>query len=131
VKAQADLVSTFLVASNLVTETTIPIPLVDEAESVASVDNHSGDIAIIGIAGRFPGAPNPDELYTLLRNRREGLSVMPERTSKTALPYDGSIYIPKKGVLEGALEFRAKFWNLSEDEARFDSSLPSIHASSN
>ena len=71
-------------------------------------------IAIIGVAGRFPGADSPAALWTMLREGREGI----RRFTPTEL--DGSIadreapnYVPVRGVIDGVEEFDAAFFGMS------------------
>ncbi|MGG8405475.1 beta-ketoacyl synthase N-terminal-like domain-containing protein [Streptomyces sp. 12297] len=50
-------------------------------------DEPDGRIAIIGMAGRFPGAESPDELWDLLVSGREALSrFTPEDCAHPACP---------------------------------------------
>ena len=72
------------------------------------------DIAVIGIAGKFPGAQDADEFYKRLMERYDGIS-----TSENAAPPvpEGAIWVPKAGILSGVEEFDHEFWNLSKGEA--------------
>lgn len=83
----------------------------------ATVPTQNSEIAIIGIAGRFPGASTPDELYQLFVDQKEGLSTFP-KDAAGPLPFKDAIYVPKKGALSGVEDFDPAFWGLKEDEAR-------------
>ncbi|RKH73007.1 non-ribosomal peptide synthetase/type I polyketide synthase [Corallococcus aberystwythensis] len=82
----------------------------------------SGPIAIIGTAGRFPGAPGIDALWTLLVEGREGLS----RFSREALLaagedpqlLDDPAYVRASGLLEDVESFDAAFFGYSPLDAR-------------
>ncbi|MFS4457078.1 amino acid adenylation domain-containing protein [Maribacter sp. 2304DJ31-5] len=76
----------------------------------------SGDIAIIGMAGRFPGALTIDELWEVLKNGKEVISFFtPEELDKTipeALRND-PLYVKARGVVPSAKEFDAHFFGLN------------------
>ncbi|EPQ52969.1 polyketide synthetase, partial [Gloeophyllum trabeum ATCC 11539] len=74
------------------------------------------EIAIVGISGRFPGASNPDELYRLFRDRKEGISEL--EGSSGVLPFPGAIYVPRRGAIKDVEYFDPAAWGLKEDEAR-------------
>ncbi len=82
-------------------------------------DGSSRRIAVIGMAGRFPGASGPDELWQLLRDGREGLrrftalELETEGVSDRADPD----YVPVRGVLDDADKFDARFFGVSPAEA--------------
>jgi acyl transferase domain-containing protein len=81
----------------------------------------SGDIAIIGIAGRFPGANSVEELWSLLVEGREGIATFStnelEGEYATLSEADRARYVPRRGIVDGADMFDAKFFRLSEAEA--------------
>ncbi|KZP12421.1 hypothetical protein FIBSPDRAFT_798902 [Athelia psychrophila] len=85
------------------------------AKVTPSPPTQNSEIAIVGIAGRFPGATTPEELYQLFIDRKEGLSSFPE---DARLPFDGAIYVARKGALSGVQDFDPAFWGLKDDEAR-------------
>jgi amino acid adenylation domain-containing protein len=80
------------------------------ADSAPARQDHA--IAIIGMAGRFPGAGNPRELWRLLSEGREGLSHFPPE-----LLEDPS-FVPAVGMLEEAAHFDAAFFGYSPQEAQ-------------
>lgn len=81
------------------------------ADPSHGADEHS--LAIIGIAGKFPGANDPDELYT---NLTQGVSGIRNSPTRTWAPKD-CVWVPRAGTLSGIEDFDAKFWKLSREEA--------------
>jgi acyl transferase domain-containing protein len=80
-----------------------------------------GGVAIIAMAGRFPGAESPEQLWRVLRDGR----CTATRFSRVAL--DPSIprqlvedpdYVPVRGVLADADKFDAAYFNFSVREAQ-------------
>ncbi|MCY1033947.1 non-ribosomal peptide synthase/polyketide synthase [Corallococcus sp. BB11-1] len=84
----------------------------------------SGDIALIGMAGRFPGAP---DVHAFWRNLREGVESITRFTkeeleSSPLLPdtlREHPDFVPAGGVLEEADGFDAAFFGLSPREAQW------------
>lgn len=74
-------------------------------------DDHS--LAIIGIAGKFPGANDPDELY---ENLSQGSSGIRESSLRPWAP-EGCVWVPRAGTLSGIEDFDAEFWKLTREEA--------------
>ncbi|MCE7996677.1 MAG: amino acid adenylation domain-containing protein [Roseivirga sp.] len=72
--------------------------------------NESNDIAVVGIAGRFPGAANVGELW---ENLKAGVDSVQREIKETE---QGGI-IKAKGILEGNDMFEASFFNYTPDEA--------------
>ncbi|KAH6654887.1 amino acid adenylation domain protein [Truncatella angustata] len=70
-------------------------------------------IAVIGIAGKFPGADDPDKLYA---NLCQGISGIRDSTNKRPVPKD-CIWVPRAGTLSSIEDFDANFWKLSREEA--------------
>ena len=81
----------------------------------------SGDIAIIGLAGRFPGANSVEELWSLLVEGREGIATFStdelEGEYATLSEADRARYVPRRGIVDGVDMFDARFFRLSEAEA--------------
>ena len=73
-------------------------------------------IAVIGLAGRFPGAATVEELWEVLREGRETTRFFApdelDATIPAALKND-PLYVAARGVLPGIEEFDAAFFNLS------------------
>src|SRR5205085_8441873 len=78
-------------------------------------------VAIIGMAGRFPGAANLDEFW---RNLRDGIESIARFTEDELLAYGvepelvrSPIYVPARGVVQQIEQFDAAFFGLSAREA--------------
>lgn len=79
-------------------------------------------IAIIGMSGRFPGAPDVDEFWELLRQGREGVADAPtdrswmyELHGEPRTP--GKVPTTRGGFLPGVGDFDAGFFGMSRREA--------------
>jgi len=78
-------------------------------------------IAVIGIAGRFPGARSVDEFWERLRDGVETITFFSDEelieagVSKAALAQPN--YVKARGILEGADMFDASFFGLTPREA--------------
>ncbi len=81
----------------------------------------TGDIAIIGISGRFPGAKNIDEFWDIIREGKETIRFFDDEELKKAGVREELLgnpqYVKAKGYLEGAEYFDAAFFNYSPMEA--------------
>ncbi len=81
----------------------------------------AGRVAIVGMAGRFPGAPDVAALWDGLVHGREGVRSFTADELRAAgvpaaeLARDG--YVPAKGVLDDADRFDAGFFGFSPREA--------------
>ncbi|GAB2542667.1 hybrid non-ribosomal peptide synthetase/type I polyketide synthase [Spirosoma aerophilum] len=82
----------------------------------STISETSGDIAVIGMAGRFPGADSVEELWSILKQGRETIRFFSEqeldKTLPTALTTD-SAYVKARGILNGADQFDADFFGLN------------------
>lgn len=83
---------------------------------------HTNDVAIVGMSGRFPGAKNVDELWQNLCDGVECVSFfsrqeLAESGINPAL-LDNPSYVRAKGVLENADLFDASFFGYSPREAQ-------------
>ncbi|HSG40126.1 MAG TPA: polyketide synthase, partial [Thermoanaerobaculia bacterium] len=80
------------------------------------------DVAVIGMAGRFPGAASVEELWEVLRRGIETVSFFtPEELEASGVPrevFSDVRYIPARGVVEGADLFDAAFFGFTSREAR-------------
>lgn len=73
-------------------------------------------IAIIGMAGRFPGAPDIAALRAMLLARRCGIRVLAPGEDPTG--QDGQAgYVPARGVLDGAELFDAALFGIAPRDA--------------
>jgi amino acid adenylation domain-containing protein len=79
------------------------------------------DVAVIGMAGRFPGANSIDELWELLREGKETVSFF---TKEELSPYiadetkNDPDYVRARGVIDGAGEFDAAFFGINTKHAQ-------------
>ncbi|EKD91958.1 MAG: polyketide synthase involved in xenocoumacin synthesis, partial [uncultured bacterium] len=77
----------------------------------------SKDIAVIGMAGRFPGAKNIQEFWENIENKIESIiSFDKKELFNSGIPkdlLDDSNYIKSKGFLKNASMFDAKFFNIN------------------
>lgn len=75
-------------------------------------------IAIVGMAGRFPGAPDTESLWTLLMESREAIVPVPANRWDTARPLDPEKDIQAVGgFVDGVENFDAAFFGVSPREA--------------
>ncbi len=76
----------------------------------------SADIAVIGMAGRFPGANTMEELWDVLKNGRETTRFFApdeiDASVSEALRNDPA-YVPARGIIDQADRFDAHFFGLS------------------
>src|SRR5437763_1976793 len=79
------------------------------------------DIAVIGMAGRFPGARNVNEFWQNLISGREALTIFSDediRNSGVKLDTrDKSRHVRAGFILENIEEFDAAFFNVAPREA--------------
>lgn len=78
------------------------------------------DVAIVGMAGRFPGARSLDELWHNLRAGKETVTFFDRQELDPLVPEHERIdpsYIPARGVLEDADLFDAAFFGINPLEA--------------
>ncbi|MGJ7907985.1 SDR family NAD(P)-dependent oxidoreductase [Actinopolyspora sp. H202] len=83
-----------------------------------STDNGEA-VAIIGMSGRFPGADDPDQLWSVLEEGRDVVSgVARERLDLWDEPHDSPFAAFRVGQLSGPDEFDPLFFEISPKEAR-------------
>lgn len=75
--------------------------------------SRTSEITAIGMAGRFPGASNPDELFRIILEKREALTTFPER-ELASLPFKDVAYIPKRGTIPDVEDFNLAELGLKE-----------------
>jgi amino acid adenylation domain-containing protein len=78
------------------------------------------DIAIIGMAGRFPGAKNLEEFWQLLAEGREGISFFSDAELDPSIPAsvrNDPAYVKARGLIDGADEFDAEFFGFNPRSA--------------
>jgi hypothetical protein len=96
-----------------------PSPTVGSDDSIQSQHKllGTGEVAIIGIGGQFPGASTPEELYQLFMDQQEAIAIVTGQ-EPDVLPFTDAIYVPKRGKIDGVDMFDPELWGLKEDEAR-------------
>ena len=88
---------------------------------MSSEDTGTGAIAIVGMAGRFPGAPDLETFWANLRAGVESITFFDGKhlehgaLDRKALEHPG--YVPAGSVLEGAELFDAPFFGFNPREA--------------
>jgi amino acid adenylation domain-containing protein len=78
------------------------------------------DVAIIGIAGRFPGANTIDEFWDLLVEGRETISFFSEEELDKTIPpgvKNDPAYVKARGIIDKADEFDAEFFGFTPRNA--------------
>lgn len=76
----------------------------------------SDDIAVIGMAGRFPGADTIDELWTVLSEGRETTSFFTEAELDASIPHQiktDPSYVKARGIINKADHFDPAFFGLN------------------
>lgn len=76
----------------------------------------SVDIAVIGMAGRFPGSDTIEELWENLRDGKETISLFTKEELDSSLPEslrNDPLYIGARGVLPSAKTFDPSFFGLN------------------
>lgn len=74
-------------------------------------------IAVVGMAGRFPGAPDTDSLWKLMTDRREAVGPVPPERWDSAAQLDPQLRIPAVGgFLDDIDLFDAGFFGVSPRE---------------
>nr|QLG04868.1 PulG [Streptomyces sp.] len=82
------------------------------------------DIAIIGLAGRYPKARTPDELWENLAAGRDCVTEIPADRWDHSVYYDADVDAPGKtyskwgGFIDGVDEFDSLFFHISPPEAK-------------
>ena len=82
---------------------------------------HGADIAIIGMAGRFPGAPNIAAYWRNLRDGVESIATFSDEELRAAsvdpAALDDAAYVRRRGALDDAALFAAPFFGVTPREA--------------
>ncbi|AWM32568.1 polyketide synthase [Hymenobacter nivis] len=74
------------------------------------------DIAVIGMAGRFPGANTIEELWEVLKNGRETIRFFTLDKIDSSVPEalrNDPAYVPARGIIDQADQFDAGFFGLT------------------
>lgn len=89
-----------------------------EKEDTPSPD---ADVAIIGMAGRFPGASTIDALWELLKEGRETTRFFTDSELDSSIPAslkNDPLYVKARGVIDQVDQFDASFFGLSPNVAQ-------------
>ncbi|MGI4740010.1 MAG: amino acid adenylation domain-containing protein [Janthinobacterium lividum] len=81
-----------------------------------SAPDYQGDIAVISMAGRFPGAATLEELWAVLQQGRETISFFTEEELDATIPAalkNDPLYVKARGVLADVEQFDAAFFGLN------------------
>lgn len=89
----------------------------------ARTQSERPEIAVVGMACRLPGAPDPDALWAVLAQGRETLDTLPDGRLGRSTPVDperapGHIVTARGGFLEDIERFDAGFFGISPREAK-------------
>ncbi len=109
-------------AAPAATEPALPAPL-PRAEATPYQASVREPIAIVGMAGRFPGADSVDEFWDLLREGRDGVGPVPPEKWNSAELTDadpvrsGTITTDQGGFLRDPARFDAAFFDIPTREA--------------
>ncbi|MBD2704307.1 amino acid adenylation domain-containing protein [Spirosoma sp. BT702] len=80
-----------------------------------------GDIAVIGMAGRFPGASTIDALWDVLKQGKETTRFFTENELDEGVPAalkNDPAYVKARGIIDNADQFDASFFGLSPKVAQ-------------
>ncbi|WP_412076208.1 type I polyketide synthase [Streptomyces xanthophaeus] len=94
-------------------------PFPDDSGHVAGpFPDDGGHVAVIGMAGRFPGARDTDEFWQNLAGGLDTITRDEARPLRTAAgTAGGPLHVPARGLLEHAERFDAGYFGYSDDEA--------------
>ncbi|MES2663158.1 MAG: aminotransferase class III-fold pyridoxal phosphate-dependent enzyme, partial [Pseudomonadota bacterium] len=99
-----------------------PEPAMPQEPETESIDNDGAPaVAIIGMAGRFPGAPSVDALWALLKEGKEAITRFSDKELETAgvdpEVFKQSGYVPVRGLIDEPEAFDAAFFGIGPHEA--------------
>ncbi|TDN37317.1 amino acid adenylation domain-containing protein [Hymenobacter sp. UV11] len=94
-----------------------PTPLLEvQALGSQPMEATGGDVAIIGMAGRFPGANTVEELWDVLREGRETTRFFSDDELDASIPAavrHDPLYVRARGVIDHAQDFDPAFFGLN------------------
>lgn len=112
-----------LLADRIRNLTDIEEKVIEKPKMQINAENKDGDIAVIGISGRFPGANNIDELWSNLLKRKISISHFNNKPDfENMLLQNNSkynTYIGARGILDNIDKFDYTFFKISKTEAEF------------
>ncbi|GAB4045354.1 amino acid adenylation domain-containing protein [Spirosoma litoris] len=83
--------------------------------------NQRDDVAVIGMAGRFPGANTIEALWELLKQGKETTRFFTDSELDASIPAslkNDPLYVKARGVIEQADQFDAQFFGLTPNVAQ-------------
>ncbi|MCP5103633.1 MAG: hypothetical protein GY950_09655, partial [bacterium] len=93
----------------------------DEIKDVMKVERTGLEIAVIGMAGRFPGAKDIEEFWVNLKNGKESISFFTDEELREDGIDPGLLeepnYVKASGIMEGIEYFDAAFFGYTPKEA--------------
>ncbi|MFB9326110.1 SDR family NAD(P)-dependent oxidoreductase [Paenibacillus aurantiacus] len=101
----------------------LPVTSRPAAHAAPSYATNQGDIAIIGLAGRYPGAGNADEFWSLLKEGRSAITEVPANRWDWRAHYapgkgqKGVAYTKWAGFIDGLERFDSLLFQISPAEA--------------
>ncbi len=94
-----------------------------EHNTSAKTERDTQDIAVIGLAGRYPGARNVREFWDILKNGKDCITEIPEERWNPSIYFDedkdmlGKTCSKWGGFIDGVDQFDPLFFNISPREA--------------
>jgi amino acid adenylation domain-containing protein len=79
--------------------------------------NHLEGIAIVGLAGKFPGADDLNAFWQRLMQAEDGIATFAKEDLSPEEPANDPDYVPRRGVLHQPEWFDASFFGMSPKEA--------------
>lgn len=117
----ADLVADSVPVSTATSEGASPFSTPGSGSSRSSIvgvpSSQDKLFAIVGMAGRFPGADSVGEMWDLLMEQRDGVSTYDGSGAADANLAEGELFVPRYGAINGLDKFKGSDWNMTEDEA--------------
>jgi amino acid adenylation domain-containing protein len=90
--------------------------LKNQSENLSDSRKSSRDVAIIGMALRFPGANSPEEFLQILEGGKETIAFFTKEELDSNLPdslRNSPNYVSARGIIDGYDEFDATFFGLN------------------
>ena len=90
------------------------------ARSGNATERRGRDVAVVGMAGRFPGASTVDQFWANIRAGTDSITFFSEADIDPAVPADqrnDPAYVRARGIVEGFELFDAAFFGISPKEA--------------
>ncbi|HVX40327.1 MAG TPA: beta-ketoacyl synthase N-terminal-like domain-containing protein, partial [Gemmatimonadaceae bacterium] len=92
-----------------------------ESDKAAAAQSPGEPLAIVGMSARFPGAPNLDAFWELIRTGGDGVRAVPDARRGWASPFDDlpapSRGAERAGFIDGIDQFDAELFGITPREA--------------